>query len=118
MGADETRTGVVVASSASNVAEEQGKGKATNAGPIVAAAVNEDFTYLLTVAENKMLKLWELPGLKLVNERYVILFSLGQEDIDDFDVSESYQRDQLDWRLQKTRKRLLFLINSEMSSGT
>ncbi|KAF9454240.1 hypothetical protein P691DRAFT_443001 [Macrolepiota fuliginosa MF-IS2] len=49
------------------------KGKTTNAkagaGPIVAAAVNGEWTYLLTVKEDKMMKLWEIPELKLINER-------------------------------------------------
>ncbi|KAJ3560198.1 hypothetical protein NP233_g10997 [Leucocoprinus birnbaumii] len=42
-------------------------------GPIVAAAVNETSTHLLTVGENKIMTLWQLPELNLVNERHVVI---------------------------------------------
>ncbi|KXN92392.1 tRNA (guanine-N(7)-)-methyltransferase non-catalytic subunit TRM82 [Leucoagaricus sp. SymC.cos] len=47
----------------------QDQGKAASKGPIVTAAVNEDSTYLLTVGESKMMGLWRLPELELLNER-------------------------------------------------
>lgn len=68
LSADGTRTGEVLAFHSNNSSTQE---KASSRGPIVAATVNEDFTYILTVGENKMMQLWELPQLKLVNERYV-----------------------------------------------
>lgn len=38
-------------------------------GPIIAVAVNEDYRHLVTVGENKILSLWQLPVLELINER-------------------------------------------------
>ncbi|KAF5361830.1 hypothetical protein D9756_002260 [Leucocoprinus leucothites] len=64
---DETRTGEVI--SKCSLSDSTTEGKSKSKGPIVAAAVNEHTTHLLTVGENKMLSVWELPGLTLVNER-------------------------------------------------
>jgi hypothetical protein len=33
--------------------------------------VDREFKYLITSGEDKMLKVWELDGLKLLSERYV-----------------------------------------------
>ncbi|KIM44673.1 hypothetical protein M413DRAFT_442627 [Hebeloma cylindrosporum] len=38
-------------------------------GPIRCAAVSQDFSYLLTSGEDKLLKLWAVDGLKLLSER-------------------------------------------------
>lgn len=66
---DETRTGEVI--SQGPISDGSTQGDPTSKGPIVAAAVNEGSTYLLTVGENKVLSLWRLPRLELVNERCV-----------------------------------------------
>jgi WD40 repeat protein len=38
-------------------------------GPIRCAAVSQDFRYLLTSGDDKLLKLWAVDGLKLLSER-------------------------------------------------
>ncbi|KAG6869202.1 hypothetical protein C0993_009065 [Termitomyces sp. T159_Od127] len=44
--------------------------KATaSAGPVRCAAVDQGFRYLATAGDDKTLKLWQIDGLKLVNER-------------------------------------------------
>ncbi|EKM81680.1 hypothetical protein AGABI1DRAFT_70043 [Agaricus bisporus var. burnettii JB137-S8] len=58
-------TGDVIASHPNASSKEE----TCKQGPIVAAAVNEAFTYLLTVGETKMMQLWKLPQLDLINER-------------------------------------------------
>ena len=40
-------------------------------GHVRCAAVDKEFRYLITAGEDKMLKVWELDGLKLLSERYV-----------------------------------------------
>ena len=39
-------------------------------GIIRCAAVDGEFKYLITSGEDKMLKVWELDGMKLLSERY------------------------------------------------
>ncbi|KAF9475213.1 WD40 repeat-like protein [Pholiota conissans] len=57
-----------VLSSTANFSEEQ-KERVLESGPIRCAAVDRDLKYLLTSGEDKMLKLWEIDALKLLNER-------------------------------------------------
>ncbi|KAH9479543.1 tRNA (guanine-N(7)-)-methyltransferase non-catalytic subunit TRM82 [Psilocybe cubensis] len=38
-------------------------------GPVRCAAVDQEFTHVVTSAEDKMLKVWQLDGLKLLSER-------------------------------------------------
>ncbi|KAG6897821.1 hypothetical protein C0992_010625 [Termitomyces sp. T32_za158] len=40
-----------------------------SAGPVRCAAVDQGFHYLATAGDDKILKIWEIDGLKLVNER-------------------------------------------------
>ena len=37
--------------------------------PILFSCVNEDFTHLVTVCDDKKLKVWEIDGLKALSER-------------------------------------------------
>jgi len=62
------RTGDVI----SQCSTTQGGSKEVQTeGPIIAVAISGDERYLVTVGENKMLSLWQLPGLELINERWV-----------------------------------------------
>ena len=61
------RTGDVI----SQCSTTQGGSKEVQTeGPIIAVAISGDERYLVTVGENKMLSLWQLPGLELINERW------------------------------------------------
>jgi len=46
------------------------QGGSNTEGPIIAVAISGDERYLVTVGENKMLSVWQLPGLGLINERW------------------------------------------------
>lgn len=65
-----------------------------------------------------MLRIWEVDGLKLVNERYVpttilLRISPQQGSLD----SGSFRKDPPQFDLQRTARRFLFLINLAMFSG-
>lgn len=64
------RTGNVLSSSA-NFPEEE-KERVLKSGPIRCVAVDRELKYLVTSGEDKILKLWEIDGLKLLNERFVL----------------------------------------------
>jgi tRNA (guanine-N(7)-)-methyltransferase subunit TRM82 len=38
--------------------------------------VDREFRYLITSGEDKMLKIWDLDGLKLLSERYYFLMEI------------------------------------------
>jgi len=90
-------------------------------GPIIAVAISGDERYLVTVGENKMLSLWQLPGLELINERWVfwlvvlllLIFSLSLS----LSCQGNCQRDRLSWHSQKTHGRSLYPTNLVMFSG-
>ena len=66
------RTGHLLYSTALIDEEEQRK-SLIKSGHVRCAAVDREFRYLITSGEDKMLKVWELDGLKLLSERYVFL---------------------------------------------
>ncbi|KAA1469145.1 WD40 repeat-like protein [Dentipellis sp. KUC8613] len=49
--------------------EDSVKDAVVKSGPIRCAAVDSSFTHLATAGDDKKLKVWEVEGLKLVNER-------------------------------------------------
>ncbi|TFK39886.1 WD40-repeat-containing domain protein [Crucibulum laeve] len=49
--------------------EDEKRGAVIESGPVRCAAVDKSNKYLITTAEDKMLKLWEIGGLKLLSER-------------------------------------------------
>jgi tRNA (guanine-N(7)-)-methyltransferase subunit TRM82 len=51
--------------------EEEKKKSLIESGHVRCAAVDREFKYLITSGEDKILKVWELDGLKLLSERYV-----------------------------------------------
>lgn len=61
------RDGTVIHSTA-NFDEEQ-KAALLKSGPIRVAAIDEAFTHLVTVGDDKRLKLWRIDGLKVLSER-------------------------------------------------
>ena len=68
------RTGHLLHSTALIDGEEEEQRKSlTKSGHVRCAAVDGGFKYLITSGEDKMLKVWELDGLKLLSERYVFL---------------------------------------------
>ena len=50
---------------------DEARGAVLKSGPVRCAAVDEKSKYLITTGEDKILKLWEVDGLKLLSERYV-----------------------------------------------
>lgn len=67
------RTGNVLSSSA-NFSDEH-KERVLKSGPIRCAAVDRELKYLITSGEDKILKLWEIDGLKLLNERSALQYN-------------------------------------------
>ena len=64
-----TRTGETLHSTLQFTSEQQERDAIIKSGLIRCAVVDETFTYLAEVGEDKQLKLWEVDGLKLVNSR-------------------------------------------------
>jgi tRNA (guanine-N(7)-)-methyltransferase subunit TRM82 len=52
---------------------DEARSAVLKSGPIRCAAVDKNLEYLVTTGEDKILKLWEVDGLKLLSERYAIL---------------------------------------------
>ena len=90
---------------------------AVKSGPVRCFAVDNAGKHLLSSGEDKVLKLWEIEGLKLVNQRYGDLSMKVYTERDDRHSSGSYQKDRLRCSSPQTGRRSLFLINSGMSSG-
>lgn len=51
---------------------EQDREALLKSGPVRCAAIDNSGRHLATSGEDKILKIWEVDGLKLLNERYVI----------------------------------------------
>lgn len=66
------RTGVVLHSTAQ--LPEADQAPLLKSGPIRCAAVDRELKYLLTSGDDKILKLWSLENLKLINERCAFTF--------------------------------------------
>lgn len=47
-----------------------GREDVSKSGPIRCAAVDRSWRYVATSGEDKLLKIWEIEGLELLNERY------------------------------------------------
>lgn len=111
---NESRTGEIISSKSINLDEPTRKTSASK-GPITTAAINEESTYLLTVGENKILRVWRLPNLESVNERCFKFYLIT--NFHWFNLSGSYRNGLQDWLLQGIRRPSLFLINSAMCLG-
>ena len=66
---------------------DEARSAVLKSGPVRCAAVDEKLEYLITTGEDKILKLWEVDGLKLLSERYVcnsrvIMFFFAQRVMD------------------------------------
>jgi tRNA (guanine-N(7)-)-methyltransferase subunit TRM82 len=72
LGCNSNRTGHLLHSTAL-IDEEETRKALIKSGHVRCAAVDREFRYLITSGEDKILKVWELEGLKLLSERYVIL---------------------------------------------
>lgn len=64
------RTGHLLHST--TLSDEERKKSLIKSGHVRCAAVDRQFKYLITSGEDKILKVWELDGLKLLSERYVL----------------------------------------------
>lgn len=64
------RTGDVLQSTA--LFTDEARSAVFRSGPVRCAAVDKELKYLITTGEDKILKLWEVDGLKLLSERYAI----------------------------------------------
>ena len=52
--------------------DEQGAADLLKSGPIRFSAVDAEFEHLITVGEDKKLKVWELDGPKLRSQRFAL----------------------------------------------
>ena len=85
-------------------------------GHVRCAAVDKEFRYLITAGEDKMLKVWELDGLKLLSERYV--FFGRKEMVYEMNTCIANSlKSLLLCNLRLMVKRFSSLINSEIYSG-
>ena len=74
-------------------------------GPIRCAAMDRFGKYAATAGEDKILKIWEIDGLKLLNERYVP-FSVAFDFIlrKDHCIPGSFRKDRPQFNLQQTAR--------------
>jgi tRNA (guanine-N(7)-)-methyltransferase subunit TRM82 len=73
---------------------------AINAGPVLCAAIDHEYTHLATAGDDKQLKVWAIDGLQLLSERY--------EAHPPPDLDSAHDRDSRNSEIPKKPTQILF----------